>query len=88
MLEEADGGLLNEAIHHIAQHSADSKKALSGMADVAQAHVIEKDLLDNKSGNLWWGAGRKRKKERRWRGKDGDSGKIMQSLRHNNDHSS
>jgi hypothetical protein len=45
MLQQADGLLLDELVHHVAQHSAHGVEALVGLADVGEAGVIEENLL-------------------------------------------
>jgi hypothetical protein len=45
VLQQADGLLLDELVHHVAQHSAYGVEALVGLADVRKTGVIKKDLL-------------------------------------------
>lgn len=48
MLQQSHRLTLHQLIDHIAQHSPDSVEPLVGLADVGEAEVVEKDLLDDK----------------------------------------
>jgi hypothetical protein len=51
VLEQTDGLLLDQLVDHVAKHGADGVEALVRLADVCQAGVVEKDLLDDEDGD-------------------------------------
>ena len=51
MLQKPCSLLLNQLVHHVAQHRPNRIKALVCRTDVVQAVIVEKNLLDNEDGD-------------------------------------
>lgn len=51
MLKQPNSLLFDELIDHVAEHSADGIEALISLADIGQAHIVQKDLLNDKDGH-------------------------------------
>ena len=48
MLEKANGLLFDKLSYHVAQDGSDGVKSFVCSANIAEANVIKKDLLNNK----------------------------------------
>ena len=53
VLEKPNSLGLDELVDHIAEHGANSVKAFIGVADVRQASLIKKDLLNDEDGDCF-----------------------------------
>ena len=51
MLEQADGLAVDKLRNHVTEHGANSEEALIGMANILQASLVEKDLLNDEDGD-------------------------------------
>lgn len=51
MLQEPCSLLLNQLVHHVAQHRPNRIEALVCRTDIVQAMIVEKNLLDNEDGD-------------------------------------
>ena len=51
MLEQSHSLRLHKLVHHIAQHRSDGVESLVGVADVRQARLVEKNLLNDENGD-------------------------------------
>jgi hypothetical protein len=47
VLQQPYGLLVNQLSNHVTQYGTDGVKALVGLADILQTHVVKQDLLDD-----------------------------------------
>ena len=51
MLEQPYGLLLNELLHHVAEHGADGVETLVCVADVPEPEIVEQNFLHDEDRN-------------------------------------